>query len=439
MLAPVIATLLLSSHMALSAPPISLAAGHVTPWDITTYCNAPHVTASHYKEPEKGAELVHVSVLMRHHKRAPAVLVPNEREININQGWDCSGVKQFAYNGGGAHLYHTVTTPPGHPFARKIWAGTCDVGQLTPGGFHDSITHGKDLWGLYHTRLGFLSSVEPSEISVRTTYVDRTKQVASGVLAGMAASTTKREWAVHAQPELIDSLVPSYGCPRADALLAEAHAAPFWQDVWQKNSALRDRLDTVLGTENSTSPYWRLSFSAYQDVITARTCNDHPLPCNAAGDCVSEADATEIFALGNFEADYLWHVAESASEYTQLTFGVLFSELADALESPKHRLALYVAHDISIVRLAAGLKIFPLRWPRLGSEIVIEIWKAKNNKRFVRVLYDGELIDSLKWIPLGHFIHLLRHQVPENIFGECMSASGEEQGSIHPSVLFAVQ
>jgi hypothetical protein len=43
--------------------------------------------------------------------------------------------------------------------------------------------------------------------------------------------------------------------------------------------------------------------SSYQDVVTARTCNDHPLPCNAVGDCVSEADAAEIFALGNFEAE----------------------------------------------------------------------------------------------------------------------------------------
>jgi hypothetical protein len=51
----------------------------------------------------------------------------------------------------------------------------------------------------------------------------------------------------------------------------------------------------------------------------------------------------------------------------------MFSELADALEGPKHKLALYVAHDSSIVRIAAGLQIFPLRWPRLGSEFVIEV------------------------------------------------------------------
>ena len=51
----------------------------------------------------------------------------------------------------------------------------------------------------------------------------------------------------------------------------------------------------------------------------------------------------------------------------------MFSELADALEGSKHKLALYVAHDSSIVRIAAGLRIFPLRWPRLGSEFVIEV------------------------------------------------------------------
>ena len=55
------------------------------------------------------------------------------------------------------------------------------------------------------------------------------------------------------------------------------------------------------------------------------------------------------------------------------TLGVMFSELAEALQKPKHRLALYAAHDTSIVRIAAGLEIFPLHWPRLGSEFVFEV------------------------------------------------------------------
>jgi hypothetical protein len=44
-----------------STTPMSL------PWDIYNYCNAPHMNARHYTAPE-GAELVHLSVMMRHHK-----------------------------------------------------------------------------------------------------------------------------------------------------------------------------------------------------------------------------------------------------------------------------------------------------------------------------------------------------------------------------------
>ena len=39
------------------------------PWNTYNYCNAPHVNAEHYVEPEvKGAKLVNVNVMIRHHK-----------------------------------------------------------------------------------------------------------------------------------------------------------------------------------------------------------------------------------------------------------------------------------------------------------------------------------------------------------------------------------
>src|SRR5712691_7999766 len=46
-----------------------LATPYVTrPWVLSGYCNAPHVNASHYQPPLEDAQLVHVSVMMRHHK-----------------------------------------------------------------------------------------------------------------------------------------------------------------------------------------------------------------------------------------------------------------------------------------------------------------------------------------------------------------------------------
>jgi len=53
---------LFSARSALAAPSVT------RPWVSTGYCNAPHVNASHYNPPSGGAQLVHVSVMMRHHK-----------------------------------------------------------------------------------------------------------------------------------------------------------------------------------------------------------------------------------------------------------------------------------------------------------------------------------------------------------------------------------
>jgi hypothetical protein len=82
---------------------------------------------------------------LKSQQRTPVALVPDERGINQGIEWDCSNVRQFTYASdcGGARLSHSITTPPDHPFAQQFWVGTCEEGQLTAGGFHDSKIHGK--------------------------------------------------------------------------------------------------------------------------------------------------------------------------------------------------------------------------------------------------------------------------------------------------------
>ena len=51
-----------------------------------------------------------------------------------------------------------------------------------------------------------------------------------------------------------------------------------------------------------------------------------------------------------------------------------FNSFKSGTES--HKLRFYVGHDGSMIRLASGLgfgKVAPLRWPALGSEIVMEV------------------------------------------------------------------
>ncbi|KAI0054788.1 phosphoglycerate mutase-like protein, partial [Artomyces pyxidatus] len=343
-------------------------------------------------------------------------------------GWDCTNFLQFNYGGGGAQVYHNTLTPPTHPFRSQMWNGTCDEGQLTAGGLQDAIAHGKDFWELYHGTLGFLNQVDESEIHIRTSTEDRTMQVASGMLFGMDPASAQRSWPVYTQPSTIDSLVPSYSCPQADAVRAAYQSVPAWTDHLSQNAGLKARLDATLGTAGLAD--WASWYDHFFDTFSSRTCNGHTLPCNSTGACVSEADAAQVFAIGDFEYNYIWNTAENATEYNQLTFGVMFSELAQNFISfsaghETHRLRLYVGHDGSLIRLASGLGFgqqSSLRWPALGSEVVMEVWKLKG-EFYVRVLHEGTVVEGMSWVPISVFVDKLQAQVPADIFQRCMQVS----------------
>ncbi|KAH9957830.1 histidine phosphatase superfamily [Russula dissimulans] len=358
---------------------------------------------------------------MRHHKRTPDNLAPSERALNPPTGWTCSdGAVQFTYDLGGAAIAHDATTPPNHPFASTIWTGSCDAGQLTPGGLLDASRHGKDLWELYHDRLGLLCAVDPAEIWVRTSTEDRTMQVAGAMLAAMDPNVAGQPWTVYTQPASIDSLVPAYPCPAANAVRDAYQAVPAWTDHLQANAALKARLDAVFGTAGLDA--WSSWYDHFFDALTARTCHGHPLPCNnATGACVSKDDAASVYAIGDFEYNYIFNEAQNSSTYNSLTIGVLASELADGLAAPTHPLALHVGHDSTLVRLLAVLGAVPLRWPSFGSEVVFEVWEDQAAP-FIRVFHEGTVLSGMEWVQLDEFIQKLRALVPAELYKQCMGA-----------------
>lgn len=67
------------------------------------------------------------------------------------------------------------------------------------------------------------------------------------------------------------------------------------------------------------------------------------------------------------------------------------------------------------------------------------MWNDEHQRLFARVLYDGELMNSLSWVPLEDLIDLLKEQVPDDVFERCMSASGKGEGVRRVSVPFIVQ
>ncbi|TFK81329.1 phosphoglycerate mutase-like protein [Polyporus arcularius HHB13444] len=395
------------------------------PWNTYNYCNAPHVNAKHYSLPANAshAKLVYMNAVIRHHKRSPDNLYPEENELN-SVPWDCTDFTQYSYGGSGSHVFHETSIPSWHPFLSQIWNGTCDTGQLTRGGFVDATVHGKDFWSVYGRKLGFLTSVNAKDIFIRTSTETRTFQVASGVLVGMDPAMAAKSFPVTTQPSPIDSIVPAYSCPAADAIRNAYQSVPAWTDHLDANADLKARLDATLGTANRSD--WASWYDHFFDTFTSRTCHGHPLPCNSTGACVSEADAAKVVAIGDWEYDYIWNAAENATAYSQLTFGVFMQELAQNFKlfrsgGDPYKLRFYVGHDGSMIRLASLLglgKVAPLRWPALGSEIVMEVWQSKKEK-FVRVIHEGTPVVGFEWIPLDAFISSLESQVPADIFELC--------------------
>ncbi|KAI0772316.1 phosphoglycerate mutase-like protein [Trametes elegans] len=398
------------------------------PWNTYNYCNAPHVNPAHYYRPTNAshARLVYLNSVIRHHKRTPDNIYPNENELNAVP-WDCADFKQYSYGCGGARVFHETVNPPWHPFLEQIWNGTCDEGQLTKGGLEDAILHGQDFWSVYSRELGFLKSVNERDIFIRTSTETRTFQVASGLLVGMDPRMATKSFPVTTQPSPIDSIPPSYPCPHADAIRDAFQSVPAWTDHLEANADLKSRLDAMLGTAGLSA--WSSWYDHFFDTFSSRTCHGHPLPCNATGACVSVADAATVFAIGDFEYNYIWNAAENATAYSQLDFGVFMLELAQNFKlfrsgDESHKLRFYVGHDGTLIRLAALLglgKVAPLRWPAMGSEIVMEVWENLGQGHFVRVMHEGMPVQGMEWIPLDTFIQSLESQVPTDLVAQCGS------------------
>jgi len=219
------------------------------PWNTYNYCNAPHVNAAHYEPPPNrtGANLVHVSVVMRHHKVCHAVPCKHCKEApptNIPVPRDCDSAHQTTSRLLNVHSIHpqagpvptrrfssptisaapqSRTMPRRPPTTRSLprsgpapamldssrpvgFSTRHDTEKCVPASVHGDMKGKKnlileqDLWELYHDKLGFLCAVDPAEIWVRTSTEDRTMQVAGAMLAAMDPNVAGKPWSVHTQP-----------------------------------------------------------------------------------------------------------------------------------------------------------------------------------------------------------------------------------------------
>lgn len=467
-------------------------------WNTYNYCNAPHVNAEHYPAAPSHSKLVYVTSFQRHAKRTPDNLLPGidaERLANPPRGWDCATdyeVLSSASTGGvpGVEMETSYSIPAWHPLAGRIWNGTCSSGQLTRGGWEDAHKHGEDFMDVYgpggpaQILNGSSCDEVCDSIVVRASSSARTAQVASAFLSGMGVCHRDAPKKLIVQPDTLDGIVPSYSCPHADALRAAIEATPAWKQHLADHAHVFDALHAALPTTKNITA-WNSWIDHSFDALASRQCHGHPLP-KGAEDApeVSQETADEVYAMGDWEYDYIWNKASAsananasqtgdlADEYVRYGSAVLVDELVRDLKavaaahvaggdvkSTAPLVKLFVGHDGTMVRLLKTLaQSGAIRWPAMGSEVVIEVWRqdgcddddkkeekgAQASRLFVRIFAYGTLLETdaeklrskgsnssvaapesssqsglVEWTPLEVVIEYLEERIPADLVEKC--------------------
>ncbi|TKA72952.1 hypothetical protein B0A55_07546 [Friedmanniomyces simplex] len=385
------------------------------PLDTYNWCNMPHTNVATYpKVNDSSYKLQYVEVIHRHHKRTPyaANTFPVE-----SYAWECSDEGLFfggkpinPYGNKSASTYWEVYTSPSNPLVPEGFNGTCQFPQISRGGLDDSHQHGDDLKAVYGNMLGFIpEQYNPNVISYRVTNNVITSQVASMLIAGMYPSRANQDTPLLIQPDSIDSLEPAYTCSVASTLFSSygsGSKAPAWLAHLNDSASLYATLDRISGVNPNASD-WHVSFDHYFDNLSARLCHSKALPCNIANttDCVTMAEADEVFRLGEYEYSFIYRDSNQSLPASVGSYGIWVAELAQNLRhamgeggssvqnASSIRYRHNVAHDGSISRLLAILQIERMVWPGMGAEVIFELYE-KAGCYFLRVLWGGQIMTS---------------------------------------------
>ncbi|KAM3084374.1 hypothetical protein ACMFMG_001520 [Clarireedia jacksonii] len=373
-----------------------------TAYGTYNWCNMPHVRSQEYVTPPEDYKLRYVEVIHRHHKRTP--YAANSFPVE-SYNWDCDDAALYRYgqdeNGHeAAKTYWKRYSSEVNPFVPSGFLGSCQFPQITSGGLQDSWQHGKDLWGVYGNFIGRKSNAE-----FRVTPNVITSEVAGMVVKGMFQDDSSFPLLIQASS--VDSLEPSYSCPKATSVFNEIRSSNVWRSHLMAAGPLLVALDSISGV----SPYdigFHVSMDHYYDNLSARQAHGLPLPCrlvNGANtsDCVTQPMADATYRLGHWEYSYIYRDDPRSLDASIGSFGVWVAELSQHIQDTlngvgKVKYRHNVAHDGSLARLLSILQVETMVWPGMGSEIVFELYEKEKDDAesewFMRALWMGKVLRS---------------------------------------------
>ncbi|KAJ3087891.1 Acid phosphatase-like protein 2 [Quaeritorhiza haematococci] len=320
-----------------------------------------------------------VQVLTRHGDRTPVSVLPFE-----NTTWECSTVlaEKTTFNGSPptSKIPLNPTEKDGaypwqygnNPFADRIWEGSCLAGQLTPKGSKQLKSLGRYLRDIYVNQLRFLPADwdrAVNKLYLRSTDVWRTQQSAASLISGFFPGSNghDRPLPIFTYPHEIETLYPNFAvCPRAAQVELTAFQTEDYREHLRETARVRQEIDDVVGWDSRS---WNV-LDPYFDILKARECTQHPLPCKKGDStrCLSDRVVAEVERHVQWEIGYLFRDWDHAMELNKLRIGVWLAEIKNTmLEVTKANIPMskkffyYSAHDSTITSVLGALKSEDMR------------------------------------------------------------------------------
>jgi len=375
---------------------------------------------------EEELELVQVQIIARHGVRTPYGPTMSVRFMELD--WRCEPVETndptlWIVAPNETIPYDEYKKTDLHSYGKpKVFGNSCVDGQLTLLGMEQMENFGKALRERYVNQLSFLEEkFNENDVWIRSTNTSRTILTARQVIRGLYPSPTRSNndaIKLHVLPKDDENMYPRSTCKKFVTLKKNSVSS---------NKEGKEKFSAIMSKLEDDKDYWNTrSIAGFTNNLNAMVDHEFFLPKN-----LTNADFEDMLKISGMNYVRIYENFEAR----KLGIGRFVEQLLKNVEAvvggkknnmPK--MFIYSGHDNTLVPLLNSLEVFDGYHPRMGTAVILELWKNQKNDYFFQIL-THKPNESFKILQMprctshmcqiSNFLDQSQKLIPQNYIQEC--------------------
>jgi len=317
-----------------------------------------------------------------------------------------------------------------HSYEKPKIFGSCVDAQLTLLGMQQSVDLGKLLRERYINTIKFLSpNYNSKDIWIRSSNTSRTILTARQVMRGIyPPEYLPADAKVILNLAAVETLYPVGSCQKFISL---------------KKNLRKDQVDLLVTMKSVLSkaenPYWHNRQSIANVTNNLNSFIDHKFPLPKG---LTEEDFNRLLTVSGQQ----YMKTYSTDEIQKLSIGRFIGEITTNISQAINsggvagpKFIMYSGHDNTLGPLLVSFGALDGKHPRMGSAVILELWKHKRMDRFylklffydpVQKLISVKIANSPPLFPIEDYFSFVQNKIPKNFTLECLEEDPENISSL---------